>query len=148
MDATVSMPEDGAAVAVRREDLAFVPLAQDVVQRDEPELARMARRAGDDDAAGIEQRLHLRRRAHRGPAISTSASTATGRPSTTISGLTSTDTMSGSRVRERAEPEQGGREHVAIDRGLAPEGTEQRLGLELVDHLVGVDPLAAGRAGS
>ena len=78
------------------------------MQRDEPELPGMRGRAGDDDAARLEQRAEpvgVRRHVSAAgdgvcavggaSSISTSASTATGRPSTTISGFTSTDATSG-----------------------------------------------------
>ena len=44
-----------AAVEIRRADLAGVARRRDVVQRDEPELARVARRPRDDHAARLEQ---------------------------------------------------------------------------------------------
>ena len=118
-----------------------VALAEDVVQRDEAELARMARRAGDDDAARVEQRPELLGASDsaRGRATSTSASTATGRPSTTISGLTSTATTSGSASASRLRPSRIVDERVAIDGRLAAERSEQRLGAQVVDHLLGVD---------
>src|SRR4029079_17328937 len=52
-------PEDRPALAVGRVDLALVALAQDVVQGDEAELARMARRPRHDDATRLEELLHL-----------------------------------------------------------------------------------------
>ena len=48
--------EHRRALEVGRADLARVPRREDVVQRDEAELARMRRRAGDDHAARLEQR--------------------------------------------------------------------------------------------
>ena len=90
-------------------DLARVALAQDVVQRDEPELAGMARRAGDDHAARVEQRAACcvgAGSSARHRATSTSASTAIGRPSTTISGLRSTRHDVGPGFGERGEPEE------------------------------------------
>src|SRR5207344_2408582 len=72
--------EDRPTLAVRGVDLAGIALAEDVVQRDEAELARMARGTGNDDSAGVEQRPELLRpRTGCGHVTSTNASTATGR---------------------------------------------------------------------
>ncbi len=56
-----------------------------------------------------------------------------------MSGLTSTDAMSGRAVRERESPREHGDQRVAVDRGLAAERAEQRLQPEVVEHRVGVD---------
>src|SRR5262249_35795518 len=50
-----ALAEHLATVAIGEEDLPFVAVAQDVVRGDEAELARMARCAGDDDAARVEE---------------------------------------------------------------------------------------------
>ena len=116
---------------VRRADLARVARREDVVQRDEPELARVGRRPGDDHAARLEQRgeslaqVPNRRRGHpcvprrrrfAGRSSSTSASTATGLPSTTMSGFRSTAATSGRSV---GEPRQARR----ASRASAPRST-------------------------
>ena len=85
--------EDRPALAVRGVHRARVALAEDVVQRDEAELAGVARRARDDDAARLEQRAEVlgvdaasvghRRDLHERVDRDR-------RPSTTISGFTST----------------------------------------------------------
>src|SRR4029453_15548788 len=49
-------PEHLAAIAVQREDRALVAVAPQVVERDEAELARMARDARDDHPARVEER--------------------------------------------------------------------------------------------
>src|SRR6185295_20271499 len=82
-----------AARAVHR---ALVAGGEDVVEADEPELARVGGHAGDQHAAGLEEGLEVGRRQVAHGASSTRASTATGRPSTTIRGLRSAPTMEGS----------------------------------------------------
>ena len=138
-------PRTSRALEVGRAHLARVAAGQDVVERDEPELARMARRPGDDHAPGLEQRRKPApsrtgvtersvpaRRSTR--SSSTSASTATGLPSTMMSGLTSADATSG---RSRCEARRG-RGDVAPARsrstaGSPRNGAEQRLGAQIVD---------------
>ena len=87
----------------------------------------------------LEQRAEVIASTHVTAASSTSASTAIGRPSTTMSGLRSTDATSGRdlgqarRGRATRRPARRGR------RGLATERSEQRLRGEVVDQSVGVD---------
>ena len=92
------------------------------MQRDEPELPGMTRRARDHDAARVEQRADLLRRRPSRRRLSTSASTATGRPSTTMSGFTSTETIVRAR-RPRARSARGASATSASRStgGLAPE---------------------------
>ena len=143
---------------VGAEHPALVAGGQQVVHRDEPELAGMRRGAGDEHAAGLEQRRELRpsavaataaaapSSAARSPS-STSASTAIGTPSgLTISGLTSTLSTSGRSARPRPSADEDRRQRVAIDRRLAAERSEQPLGRQLVDHLVGRDVVERRRA--
>src|SRR5581483_11104313 len=95
-----------AALEVGAVDAALVALRQDVVQRDEAELPRMARDTGHDHTARLEQRAEARRVVRglhaEAASSSTSASTATGTPSTISNGLTSTATMSGRALASRA----------------------------------------------
>ena len=102
----------------------------------------MARRAGDHHAAWLEQRaevLGVERAGRAHAATSTSASTAIGRPATTMSGLRSTLRTSGRAIGEVGEAGDHRDEGVAVDRRLAPELAEELLGVEIVDELVGVD---------
>src|SRR5205807_9538158 len=86
--------EHRGAFEVGGEHLAAVAGGEDVVQRDEAELAGMTRRAGDDDPLRVEQRCEIALvSAH--ARSSTKASTATGVPSTTMSGFTSALAISG-----------------------------------------------------
>ena len=150
MPGTVSMPSTGDASRLVAKTRPGVAVGQDVVQGDEAELAGVGRGAGDDDAGRVEQGpellgAELGRGGHRptstGSRTSTRASTAIGTPSTTISGLTSAETSSGVAMAAAGQAEQHVGEPLAVDRRLAPEGAEQRLGAQLVDHLLGVDPL-------
>ena len=68
-------------------------------------------------------------------ATSTRASTATGRPSTTISGLRSALTIVGSASAASRQAEEHVDQRVAVDGRLAAELAEQPLGGEVVDHL-------------
>ena len=141
IDATVSIAEDRAAVAVGRVDLALVALAQDVVQRDEAELARMARRARDDDTARVEQRAHLLDAARVARPRDLDERVDRDRAAVDDDQRVDVDRDDvGLGVGERAQAEDRRDERVAVDRGLAAERPEQRLGLQLVDHLVRVDP--------
>ena len=79
---------------------------------------------------------------------STSASTATGLPSTTISGLRSTAATSGRSSGEAREPDERRRDRGAVDGRFAPERSEQLLGREIVEQVVGVELGRAARAGT
>ena len=103
------------------------------MQRHEPELAGVGRCTGDDDAARREERIesvHCR--------SSTRASTATGRPSNTMSGLTSTAATPCSVSARRESASSTLAHRGAVDGGLAAYGAEQRLAPQLVEHVVGV----------
>ena len=119
------------------EDAALVTAGEQVVQGDEPELARVARGPGDDHALRIEQRIERR---HRATSTSTSASTAIGTPSHTMSGLTSIETTSGCCSRTRRQREQHVGQLLSIDRRLAAELAEQLLRREVVDELERIEP--------
>ena len=97
-----------------------------------PRGSNSARNAASDaarDAVGAGAR-------RRPSSSSTSASTATGLPSTTISGLRSTERDVGSLLRRDATARAAWRAtRVAIDRGLAAERPEQRLGREVVEEV-------------
>ena len=148
------MPEHLGAVAVGGEHPRPRSRGQDVVEADEPELAGVGRGPGDDHAPGLEQGTGAARRwgpgappgrggaaaSARGSVRSTRASTAIGRPSTTISGLRSMAAMPGSASDRGGQPQQHVAERLAVDRGLAPERAEQGLGGQLVDHVLGVGP--------
>ena len=71
---------------------------------------------------------------------STRASTATGRPSTTSSGLRSAEAMSSRRAAASDRPTSTSATASAVDGRLAPERPEQGLEGQVVDHLLGVDP--------
>ena len=128
--------EHRAALEVRREDAALVSAPRGCCAGRRSRTCRDARRAGDDHASRIEERAELLRGEATGQrSTSTSASTATGTPSTTISGLRSTDCDRRVRDRGFGEPEQHVGEALAVDRRLAAERAEQRLTAEVVDHL-------------
>ena len=88
-----------------------------------------------------------RKRSVSGPAgaghqrTSTSASTATGRPSTTSSGLRSADARSSRSVAARDNPSNTSATRRPVDRRLAAELAQQGLERQVVDHLLGVDRL-------
>src|SRR5690606_8722642 len=88
--------EDRPAIAVGEEHRPRVAVREDVVRRDEAELAGMARRARDDDAAWLEERAEaIDCRGRHAASTSTSASTAIGSPSLTMSGFTSIERIVG-----------------------------------------------------
>ena len=135
---TVSMPSTGVASRLVAKTLALVAVGQDVVEGDEAELARVGRRAGHHHAAGIEQGAEVSARVAAHAATSTRASTATGTPSTTISGLRSADDELGVRLGGVGQPDEHVDQPLAVDGRLTPERPEQRLGGEVVDHVLGV----------
>ena len=102
---------------------------EDVVQGDEAELARggSTRRRRCTPAGRTAPRSPLAIDG-RHQATSTRASTATGRPSTTISGLRSADTMVGSASAAADSADEHVDERLAVDGRLAAELAEQRLG--------------------
>ncbi len=64
-----------------------------------------------------------------------------GLPSTTISGLQSTETSDGSRLGGGGQRQEDVGQGVAIDGRLATERTQDRLGLQLVDHVQRIDAI-------
>ena len=110
-----------------------------------PNLPGWVDAPGHQHAPGLEQGpepLGVGGGPSRHQRTSTSASTATGRPSTTISGLRSADAMSSRSVAAASDrPEQHVDDRRPVDRRLAAERPEQRLERQVVDHLLGVDPV-------
>jgi hypothetical protein len=139
--------EHRRALEVGRRDTPAVPGGQDVVQRDEPELARVRRRARDDHAARLEQRpeallARCARRTDRGgprrvgdldervdgygPAVHDDEGVEVDRRDV------------GALLREAGQAPHHRAERVAVDCGLAPERPEQPLRREVVGQAVGV----------
>ena len=86
--------QDGPGFPGHGEHLAPVAARQQVVEGHEAEFARVAGHAGHHHPAGLEQRCQVPAAEVRTHQVrSTRASTATGRPSTTISGLRSIEAM-------------------------------------------------------
>ena len=132
------MPSTSAPVAVGREDPSFVPRSEQVVEAHEPELARMGRSARHQHPSWLEEWAEpVADLTHR--AISTSASTAIGRPSEMISGFRSTERMSGRSIARRESPSTIAADRRPVHRRLAPEGPQQPLRHEVVEHLARVD---------
>ena len=129
--------EHVAGFAARAVDRARVARREDVVEAHEAELARVGRHPRDEHAPRLEQRLEAGR-VHRHQLISTSASTATGRPSTTMSGLRSALTIDGSAAAASERPTSTSTSAARSTARLAADLTEQPLGGEVVDHLEGV----------
>ena len=145
--------EHRRALEVGRADLARVAAAEDVVQRDEPELARMARRPRDDHAPRLEQRREPLVQIPNPQLPSPAAVAPTGRrrfefdERVYCDGLAVDDDEGvdvdggyvGAFGGEAGEAEEGRAQRGAVDRGLAAELAEQLLGGEIVDQLVGVE---------
>ena len=144
------------ALQVGAEDTSLVAAGEEVVQRHEPELARVRRGAGDDDPLGLEQGSELlgrRRRSRRaGVKPIPTADLDEG-----VDGHRRTVGRDDQRVDVDADdvlaldghPAEGherGGEGRSVDGLLAAEGAEQALGLQLVDHLVGGHDVDRGGA--
>ena len=113
-----------------------------------PNLPGCVDRPGDDDALRVEERAEVLgvdgegQRCTSTRATSTSASTAIGPPSTTISGLRSAETIDRVGLRRRATDRRARRSTRSRSTArLAPERPEQALRREVVDQLLGVDTL-------
>ena len=134
-------PEDRAAVPVGREDLAFVALAQDVVQRDEAELPGMARGADDHDTARVEERAHCGAAC---VARSRDLDQRVDRDRAPVDDdqRVDVDRDDGRAPRRRARRGRGSSRRARRGRRRARPGTDRAApGSELLDHLVGVDAL-------
>ena len=112
------------------------------MQRDEAELARVARRAGDDHALRVEQRAEvLGVDAQRHTSDLDERVDGDRAPSTTISGLTSTRTIVGIGLRRAASESRGARRRTAArsTAGSPRNGPSSAWVDRSVDHLLGVD---------
>ena len=129
--------EHRRAFEVGGEDVALVAGGEEVVQRDEPELAGVRRRAGDDDALRIEERAevplvaahdaHLDQRVDgHGHAVDDDQRIHVGARDL------------GMRDRGVGQADEHVDQLAAVDRRLAAERAEQPLRGEVVDHVLGV----------
>jgi hypothetical protein len=134
------------AFAVHREDHAAVPEAEQVVKGHRAELARMARHAGDDHAARVEERTEalehrrgIERRPHRGRGRRRGRRVdlhervdGDGQPVAHDQRVQVDAADVGALLAEASETDEEPRQGVAIDRRLAAEAAEQRLRAQAV----------------
>ena len=132
---------------VRRRDPARIPGREDVVERDEAELARMGRRAGDDHAARLEEgaerrvaraRAHLRGYRRRGGIELDQRVDRDGAAVDHDERVEIDRHDVGPVAGEAGETDERRRDRRAVDSRLAAERPEQLLRREIVEKIFGV----------
>ena len=141
--------EHGRAVEVRAEDPTGVPVREQVVERDEAELARVRRRTGDHHAAGFEEGAERCVGGCRTSAGRCRCRAVVAEFHQRVDGHGPTVGGDDERIhvgRHEVGPlrsggtqaHQHGGDRVAVHRRFAPERAEQRLRREVVEHGVSV----------